>query len=183
MRFLDIVFSLSGLLFLLPVLTLVFILNLTHTSKQLFFQERVGKNQKNFTLVKFRTMKLNSKNLPSHEINEDQITHFGKFLRKTKLDELPQLWNVLIGDMSLVGPRPCLESQTTLIELRRKKGVYKYKPGITGLAQIKKVDMSTPEQLSQLDEQMVKGLKVYSYFKYIILTIKGDGFGDVAGKR
>jgi lipopolysaccharide/colanic/teichoic acid biosynthesis glycosyltransferase len=94
------------------------------------------------------------------------------------LDELPQLWNVLVGDMSLVGPRPNLFNQTELIEERQKRGVYGIRPGITGLAQINKIDMSTPQLLAETDARMIAQLNVWNYFKYIFLTVFGKGFGD-----
>jgi lipopolysaccharide/colanic/teichoic acid biosynthesis glycosyltransferase len=94
------------------------------------------------------------------------------------LDELPQLWNVLLGEMSLVGPRPNLLNQTELIEERDSLGVYSLKPGITGLAQINKIDMSTPKELARTDAQMIDNLGVNSYFHYIIVTVLGKGSGD-----
>jgi len=113
----------------------------------------------------------------------DAITPFGRFLRRTKLDELPQLWNVLKGEMSLVGPRPCLFSQDELIAQRESRGVLFARPGITGLAQVNDIDMSTPALLAETDAKMLKGLTVGAYFKYILLTISGKGSGDrVPGK-
>lgn len=106
------------------------------------------------------------------------VTKFGAFLRKTKLDELPQLINVLKGDMSLVGPRPNLFNQTELIEERDSRGVYSAVPGITGLAQINEVDMSTPKKLAEMDAEMLRSLSVSSYFKYIFATVGGKGQGD-----
>ena len=106
------------------------------------------------------------------------ITPFGSFLRKSKLDELPQLWNVFVGDMSLVGPRPNLFNQEELIEERDSRGVYSVRPGITGLAQINKIDMSTPQLLAETDAKMIQELNTLGYFKYILLTVFGKGFGD-----
>jgi lipopolysaccharide/colanic/teichoic acid biosynthesis glycosyltransferase len=94
------------------------------------------------------------------------------------LDELPQLFNVLMGDMSFVGPRPNLFNQVELIEERAKIGVYSIRPGITGLAQIHKIDMSTPQLLAETDAKMIQELNTLSYFKYIFLTVFGKGFGD-----
>ena len=99
-------------------------------------------------------------------------------MRKSKLDELPQLFNVLMGDMSFVGPRPNLFNQTELIEERAMRGVYSVRPGITGLAQVHEIDMSTPRRLAETDAKMIDHLNVWYYFKYIFLTVFGKGFGD-----
>ena len=109
---------------------------------------------------------------------EWRVTHIEFYLRKFKLDELPQLFNVLLGDMSFVGPRPNLYNQLELIEERAKRGVYSIRPGITGLAQIHKIDMSTPQLLAETDAKMIDHLNVWYYFKYIFLTVFGKGFGD-----
>ncbi len=99
-------------------------------------------------------------------------------LRRTKLDELPQLWNVLKGEMSLVGPRPCLLNQHELIEERVKRGVFDVRPGITGLAQVNGIDMSTPKLLAETDARMLHANSIASYFRYIVLTVAGKGAGD-----
>jgi len=118
----------------------------------------------------------------THEVNPGQVTTWGRLLRKTKIDELPQLWNVLWGQMSLVGPRPCLPNQTELIQERQRLGVFTVRPGITGLAQIQGIDMSTPELLAKTDAEMIRTMSVITYFKYIVRTICGSGFGDRVGK-
>lgn len=127
-------------------------------------------------------MDVNTKSVASHLASASSITKFGAFLRKTKLDELPQLVNVLIGDMSLVGPRPNLFNQTELIQERDSRGVYSVNPGITGLAQINEVDMSTPKKLAELDAEMIKTLNLKNYFHYIFATVGGKGQGDRVGK-
>ncbi len=105
-------------------------------------------------------------------------------MRRTKLDELPQLWNVLKGEMSLVGPRPGLFNQHELTQERSQRGIYAVRPGITGLAQVRKIDMSTPALLAQTDHQMIETLNLANYFKYIFLTVAGKGGGDrVVPKR
>ena len=177
-RIFDILFSFFGLLVLSPVILLILIIGLFDTGSPLFRQVRVGINQKPFGLLKFRSMTINSPSVATHLASVHLITSFGSFLRKSKLDELPQLWNVLVGDMSLVGPRPNLFNQTELIQERGSRGVYTIRPGITGLAQINKIDMSTPQLLAEIDAKMISQFNVWYYFKYIFLTVFGKGFGD-----
>lgn len=179
-RSFDIFISLFGLLLASPLLGIIFIFCLFDTSSPLFMQERVGRNEKLFTLVKFRTMRKNTATMASHLVEKSAITSLGHVLRKTKLDELPQLWNVLMGEMSLVGPRPGLSSQLELRDARRRYNVFIARPGITGLAQINNIDMSTPEILAQTDAKMILELSPCSYFKFIFMTILGRGQGDAA---
>ena len=177
-RFFDILFSFFGLLILSPIIFLLFIIGLCDTGEPWFRQERVGANLKPFQLLKFRSMHVNTQTVATHLVEASAITNWGSFLRKSKLDELPQLFNVLKGDMSLVGPRPNLFNQLDLIEERVKRGVYSIRPGITGLAQMNKIDMSTPQLLAKTDAKMIDHLNVWYYFKYIFLTVFGKGFGD-----
>ena len=177
-RILDFLFAAVGMLVLSPLFLLLLILGWIDTRSPLFRQERVGKNQRSFTLVKFRTMRLNTASVASHLADASAITPFGRFLRRTKLDELPQLWNVLRGDMSLVGARPCLSNQQDLIAARAARGVFDAKPGITGLAQIQGIDMSTPELLAKTDAEMLRQMSLFNYFRYIFFTILGKGAGD-----
>ena len=177
-RLLDVLFSATGLLLLLPVLMVVWLIGWFDTGLPLFRQERVGRHQKLFVLVKFRTMRPDTASVASHLADASSITSFGRFLRRTKLDELPQLWNVLKGEMSLVGPRPCLFNQQTLIDERERRAVYQARPGITGLAQVKGIDMSTPELLAQTDAKMLATLTLRDYFRYILQTVTGKGTGD-----
>ena len=182
-RLFDVVFSLLGLIFGAPVLTLLTLIGFFDTGSPIFSQERVGRHKKPFILVKFRTMKKDTASVASHLASADAITPFGKFLRRTKLDELPQLWNVLKGEMSLVGPRPCLFNQEELIHEREVRGVLKARPGVTGLAQVNDIDMSTPKLLAETDQKMLKSLTLSNYFKYIFMTVAGKGAGDrVPGK-
>jgi lipopolysaccharide/colanic/teichoic acid biosynthesis glycosyltransferase len=125
-------------------------------------------------------MKKHTPSVASHQVNTQLITPFGRFLRRTKLDELPQLWNVLKGEMSLVGPRPNLPVQEELIRERRERGVYEVRPGITGLAQISGIDMSTPSLLAQTDAKMIATLSLGRYFQYIFQTVTGKGAGDAS---
>jgi O-antigen biosynthesis protein WbqP len=177
-RLFDFVFSLLGLVVGFPVLLLLTVIGLFDTGSPIFAQERVGRNKRPFTLVKFRTMTKDTASVASHLANVDAITTFGRFLRRTKLDELPQLWNVLRGEMSLVGPRPCLFNQEELIAEREQRGVLAARPGITGLAQVKDIDMSTPRLLAETDQKMLENLTMGAYFKYIFMTVAGKGAGD-----
>jgi O-antigen biosynthesis protein WbqP len=177
-RIFDILFSFFGLVLLSPILIVLIIIGYFDTGSPIFRQERVGKGMKPFRLMKFRSMQVNAPSVATHLASASSITPFGSFLRKSKLDELPQLWNVLVGDMSLVGPRPNLFNQEELIQERDSRGVYSVRPGITGLAQINKIDMSTPQLLAETDTQMIHELNTLGYFKYIFLTVFGKGFGD-----
>lgn len=182
LRVFDFFFSLLGLVLGSPVLAVIYLVGLVDTGSPLFRQERVGRHQKPFTLVKFRTMKVGTASVASHLADVQTITTLGKFLRRSKLDELPQLWNVLWGDMSLVGPRPGLFNQQDLLKARQAKGVYQARPGITGLAQVSGIDMSTPELLAETDARMLAQLTVSSYFTYIFRTVLGGGRGDAVGR-
>lgn len=156
----------------------LYVIGIFDTGSPVFKQQRVGKNKKPFTLYKFRTMNVKAQSVATHLANTDEITKIGNFLRKSKLDELPQLINVVLGDMSLVGPRPNLFNQTELIEERDSRGVYNVVPGITGLAQINEIDMSTPKELAMKDAEMIKSLNIANYFNYIFATVGGKGQGD-----
>jgi O-antigen biosynthesis protein WbqP len=178
LRCLDIVVASLGLVLGLPILVSLYLLGLFDTGSPLFFQTRVGQFQRPFTLVKFRTMKPSAASVATHLADPNAVTKLGTVLRKTKLDELPQLWNVLRGDMSLVGPRPCLFNQTDLIAERAARKVFDIRPGITGLAQIQGIDMSTPVRLAETDAKLIANLTVSTYLKYIVATIVGAGSGD-----
>jgi O-antigen biosynthesis protein WbqP len=179
LRIFDFLFSLFGLILGGPVLLVIYVIGLFDTGSPIFRQERVGRHQKPFTLLKFRTMRPNTASVASHLADASAITPLGAFFRRTKLDELPQLWNVVKGEMSLVGPRPCLFNQTELIRERTSREVFSARPGITGLAQVNNIDMSNPRLLSETDALMLKQLTVSAYFKYIFMTVGGKGSGDV----
>lgn len=181
-RFFDFIFSFFGILCLLPIGLILYVIGLFDTGSPIFKQKRVGKEKKPFVLYKFRTMHIHTKSVATHLASQSSVTKFGAFLRKTKLDELPQLINVLKADMSLVGPRPCLFNQEELIQEREKRGVFNYLPGITGLAQINEIDMSTPVRLAETDAKMLKGLSLKDYFRFILATVLGKGGGDRIGK-
>lgn len=177
-RLLDIVLSLIGIVFTLPIGIAIFVIGLFDTGAPLFFQRRVGRDQRPFTLIKFRTMRTGTGSVATHLVDTNAVTPFGHFLRKTKLDELPQLVNVLLGHMSLVGPRPCLPNQTELIHERDKRGVFTMRPGITGIAQVNEVDMSTPRKLARYDKLMMERLNLRRYFALLFATAFGKGSGD-----
>lgn len=144
----------------------------------IFRQARVGRNRRPFVLYKLRTMSVGTGDRASHEVSEAQITRVGQVLRRTKLDELPQLLNVLKGDMSFVGPRPCLSSQTVLVEERDRRGVYVLRPGITGPAQLGGIDMSTPVELAEADAAYLSRVDLLGDARSIVLTALGRGSGD-----
>lgn len=177
-RLLDILLSLFGLVVSAPLLVVLGVIGYFDTGSPLFCQERVGRQRRPFTLVKFRTMRPDTASVASHLADASAVTPFGRFLRRTKLDELPQLWNVLKGEMSLVGPRPCLFNQQELIEERQRRGVFEARPGITGLAQVNEIDMSTPALLAETDQKMLDDLTLRDYFRYIVQTVLGKGKGD-----
>jgi O-antigen biosynthesis protein WbqP len=179
LRLLDLLFSFLGLLFGAPILLVIYVIGLFDTGSPVFRQERVGRYQKPFILVKFRTMRPDTASVASHLADASAITPLGSFLRRSKLDELPQLWNVLKGEMSLVGPRPCLYNQEELINERESRNVFAARPGITGLAQVNNIDMSTPTLLAETDARMLAEMTVAAYFKYIFMTVGGKGAGDV----
>ena len=183
LRLFDFLLSLFGLTIGGPLLVVIYVIGLFDTGLPIFCQERVGRDQKAFTLVKFRTMRPDTESVASHLANASAITPLGVFLRRTKLDELPQLWNVLKGEMSLVGPRPCLFNQTELISERESLLVFSVRPGITGLAQVNNIDMSTPKLLAETDAHMLKSLTMSAYFKYILMTLGGNGSGDVVKSK
>ncbi len=170
-RLLDLLFSTVALIFLFPFLILIFFINLFENGSPLFIQRRVGQNMKSFFLFKFRTMPINTRSIGTHLVKNVKLSSFGYFLRRTKIDETPQLLNVFLGNMSLVGPRPCLFNQKKLIDLRKKNGVFKTKPGITGLSQISGINMRTPTLLTKVDKKMIKGMSLYNYFYYILRTL------------
>ena len=178
LRLIDIFLSLLGLICAFPALLILLVFGIFDSGAPIFRQRRVGQNQRPFTLIKFRTMRKGTASVPSHLVNPNATSGFGRFLRRTKLDELPQLWNVLKGEMSLVGPRPGLPNHEALTNARAKLNVYSVKPGITGLSQIMGIDMSTPELLAKTDAQLIAEMSVKNYFRIVYLTVIGNGRGD-----
>ena len=161
-----------------PILLMIIIaIRLQSPGNAIFAQTRVGRNGRPFTCYKLRTMHSGTANLPTHQVQASAITALGEYLRRLKIDEIPQLWNVLIGDMSLVGPRPCLPSQIELVEARRRLGVLEVRPGITGLAQVSGVDMSDANRLAEIDAQYVRSQSLLGDFRLIWATLRGKGVG------
>jgi O-antigen biosynthesis protein WbqP len=144
-----------ALILILPVffvsLFLMLWIRLETPGFPLVFQKRVGRNERIFTCLKLRTFEVGSEVVATHEAQANKITPTGRILRPLHLDELPQIWNVLTGDMSFVGPRPCLPFMSDVIEARRAENVQNLRPGITGIAQLEGVDMRYPEKLAKLD--------------------------------
>ena len=177
-RFFDFIVALSALFTLLPITILVALLiRFKLGSPILFTQNRPGLHGKVFKMMKFRSM-LDAKDKHGNLLpDNERMTKFGSFLRSTSLDELPGLFNVLKGDMSLVGPRPLLVQYLPLYSTDQARR-HNVRPGITGLAQVNEIDMSTPELLAETDSEMIDTLTIGNYFKYILMTVTGSGSGD-----
>ena len=181
-RFFDFVLSLSALIIIFLPLTIIYLLVLITSSRPvIYWSKRVGKNNKLFMMPKFRTMKKHTPELPTDKLikPEQWWTPLGKILRKTSLDELPQLWCVLNGEMSLIGPRPCLQSQEILIKKRNKLGIQKLRPGITGWAQINGRDNISELEKVNYDSYYLKNyslkldLKIFFITIYKVLKLEG----------
>lgn len=178
-RAMDLGFALFVLLFLWWALLIAWALvRWTSPGPGIFAQERIGKNGQPFTCYKFRTMAQGTKQAGTHEVAASAVTRVGAFLRRTKLDELPQIWNIFRNELSLVGPRPCLPVQKELIAERQARGVLRIKPGITGWAQIRNVDMSDPVRLARLDAEYVALQTLLLDLKIVLATATGSGQGD-----
>lgn len=181
-RIFDFLMSLIGIVILSPIILGVALsVKLTSKGPVLFKQRRIGKDNVEFFIYKFRTMRIDTPNMPTHllENPEQWITSVGKFLRKTSLDELPQLFNILSGKMSIVGPRPALYNQLDLKEMRTKEGIHKLVPGLTGWAQINGRDEIPLSLKVKLDKEYLERKSFWFDFKIIFLTavsvIKSDG--------
>lgn len=178
-RSFDLIVATAGLIVLTPVIALLLVLvRLDSPGPGLFRQTRVGREEEPFTCYKLRTMKTGTAHAATHEVGASAVTRLGRVLRRTKLDELPQLWNIVRGQMSFVGPRPCLPTQHELIEERRKHGVFALRPGITGVAQVAGVDMSDPVRLAALDATYAGSQGLGTDIGLIARTFLGAGQGD-----
>lgn len=181
-RLFDFVMSLIGIVLLSPIILIVSLaVKFTSPGPMLFKQRRIGKNNVEFEIYKFRTMRIDTPNVPTHllENPEQWITPVGKFLRKTSLDELPQLFNILKGEMSIVGPRPALYNQIDLKEMRTEAGVHKLVPGLTGWAQINGRDEIPLSLKVKLDKEYLMKKSLFFDIKIIFMTalsvIKSEG--------
>jgi lipopolysaccharide/colanic/teichoic acid biosynthesis glycosyltransferase len=182
-RAIDFLIALAmGPAVLLACVALIIIIRCDSLGPGLFVQTRVGKDGRTFRMLKLRTMKVDTRNLPSHLVASSSLTRLGKTLRRLKLDELPQIWNVLIGDMSFVGPRPCLPTQFELIEERDVRGLLAFRPGITGPGQVMGVDMSQPVRLAEVEAAYFRQAGLRSDFALILRTALGAGGGDMAAR-
>src|SRR5882757_10270374 len=159
------------------LLVIIIAIRIQSPGSAIFTQIRVGRGGRAFTCYKLRTMYSGTADLPTHLVEASSVTALGEHLRRFKIDELPQLCNVLIGDMSLVGPRPCLPSQVDLVEARRQLGVLEVRPGITGLAQVNGVDMSDASRLAEIDAQYVRTQSLFGDLRLIMATLRGRGVG------
>lgn len=175
----DVTAAFLGLCVTLPfLLVLGLMVRLTSPGPAIFVQPRLGRGERVFNCYKLRTMRAGTPAAATHLVSAASVTRIGHMLRRLKLDELPQLWNVIRGDMSLVGPRPGLPSQTELLIARRKHGVLAVRPGITGPGQVEGVDMSEPDRLAVLDATYAENPTVWAYLRFVILTLLGRGQGD-----
>lgn len=178
-RLFDVTVSLAGLAVIgWAILLLALLVKRDSPGPGIFAQARVGRNRAVFTCYKLRTMRVDTVSAASHETPASAVTPLGRNLRRFKLDELPQLLNVLKGEMSFVGPRPCLPIQTALITARDQRGVYALRPGITGLAQVQGIDMSDPEKLAVIDQSYLETRSFFGDLGLILRTVTGGGQGD-----
>ncbi len=176
-RFFDFLFSLLALIVLSPVILMLSLLVLISSGRPVIFkQERVGYGNKLFTIYKFRTMKDGMRQTRTEDLTEEEIendiTFIGKILRKLSLDELPQLFNILKGDMSFVGPRPLIPQEEEIRVLREKYNVYSVRPGITGWAQVNGRDFISDEQKAKLDKEYVENHSIVMDIKIMFKTVR-----------
>ncbi|MBI5997582.1 sugar transferase [Clostridium perfringens] len=188
-RVFDFLMSLIAIIVFSPIILIISLLvKLTSKGPILFKQRRIGKNNEEFNILKFRTMRVDTPNVATHLLKDPSvfITPLGKFLRKTSLDELPQLINILKGEMSIVGPRPALYNQYDLRDMRTEVGVHKLVPGLTGLAQINGRDEIPLEEKVALDKEYMKMQSFWMDIKIIFMTVfkvaKSEGVSEGSSK-
>ncbi len=181
-RLIDILLSLAGILVLfLPMTAVALAIKISDPGPVLFRQTRMGIHRRPFTLYKFRSMKKNTPNLPTHLLKDpdEHLTGFGRFIRRFSIDELPQLFNILRGDMSIIGPRPALQDQDDLIAARDKYGANDIKPGLSGWAQINGRDELTLAEKARLDGEYIQRMSFLfdckCFFTTVLRVLKGDG--------
>ncbi|MBR6335531.1 MAG: sugar transferase [Clostridia bacterium] len=189
-RAFDFTCSLIAVIILLPLFALLSLIILIDDGKPVLFrQQRVGRNNEVFSIYKFRTMKNNTGNVATAQLkNSDEfITRSGRFFRKTSLDELPQLFNILKGDMSFVGPRPLIPEEEEIRQLRNEKGVYAVRPGMTGLAQINGRDNLDMVQKTEYDLQYIENMSFFNdikiLFKTVFVVLSGKDIVEGAGQE
>jgi O-antigen biosynthesis protein WbqP len=171
--------SAVALFILFPLLLLVLLaVRLESSGPGFFRQVRVGRHRRPFICYKVRTMAQGTPEAGTHEVAASAVTRVGRFLRTTKLDELPQLINVARGEMAFVGPRPCLPSQVELVEARDRLGIFEVLPGITGLGQVRGIDMSDPDRLARCDGEYVSARNLRLDLSILWATFRGAGGGD-----
>ncbi|MBI6038276.1 sugar transferase [Clostridium perfringens] len=188
-RIFDFLMSLIAIIVFSPIIIIISLLvKLTSKGPVFFKQRRIGKNNEEFNILKFRTMRVDTPNVATHLLKDPSvfITPLGKFLRKTSLDELPQLVNILKGDMSIVGPRPALYNQYDLRDMRTEVGVYKLVPGLTGWAQINGRDEIPLEEKVALDKEYMNMQSFWMDIKIIFMTVfkvaKSEGVSEGSSK-
>lgn len=178
-RMFDILAGIVGGLSVLPVILILgLLIRRDSPGPALFRQVRLGRHERPFVCLKLRTMAEGTVSMGTHEVSGSAVTSIGRTLRRLKLDELPQLWNVAVGEMSLVGPRPGLPNQLELAQQRRLRGIFNTRPGVTGPGQVNDIDMSTPVELAEMDATYASRPNLRLYFGYIIATVLGRGQGD-----
>jgi len=178
-RAFDLCLAVVGLPLAAPVMLVCMVaIRLSSPGPVILRQTRIGRHEQPFICLKLRTMHAQTREAPSHETPASAVTPLGASLRRLKLDELPQLFNIIRGEMSFVGPRPCLPTQVELIAARRERGLYVLRPGITGVAQVAGIDMSDPERLAEADAAYLRTSSLLVDLRLILATLTGAGRGD-----
>jgi O-antigen biosynthesis protein WbqP len=183
-RVFDFMVGFILLVILLPVMMIIAaVIILIDGAPVIFKQTRIGRQKQTFSCYKFRTMVIGTGDHPSHSVSKSAITKLGGFLRRFKLDELPQLVNVVLGNMSLVGPRPCLPTQELLMKLREQEGIFALLPGVTGYAQVRDIDMSRPEELVECEKIYLIKQTLLLDVQILFATVAGNGLKTDAAQK